>query len=87
MAIFEAGIITKMTENEYEKLGKQKKISAEEEENLISERKTETRRKTKASEDNDKLKPISIKMLQGAFYVLCIGNIFSGKCLQKTLKF
>lgn len=78
MATFEAGIITKMTENEYEKLGKQKEVTTEEEENLVSGSKTEIRRKTKVNEDNDKLKPISIKMLQGAFYLLCVGHIFSG---------
>ncbi|KAJ8912544.1 hypothetical protein NQ315_006615 [Exocentrus adspersus] len=87
MAIFEAGIITKMTENEYEKLGKQKELSTEVEENLESETKTETRRKTKASEDNDKLKPISIKMLQGTFYLLCMGNVFSGLILVSEILF
>lgn len=78
MAIFEAGIITKMTENEYEKLGKQQEITMEVEESLISEVERENRRKTKANEDTDKLKPISIKMLQGPFYLLFLGNAFSG---------
>lgn len=78
MAIFEAGIITKMTENEYEKLGKQKEISAEIETNVIPGAKKENRRTVKASEDNEKLQPISIKMLQGTFYLLSIGSLFSG---------
>nr|XP_008195465.2 PREDICTED: uncharacterized protein LOC658055 isoform X1 [Tribolium castaneum] len=78
MAIFEAGIITKMTENEYEQLGKKKQTTSETEKELIPGVKKENRRVAKVSEDNEKLQPISIKMLQGTFYLLCIGNIFSG---------
>ncbi|XP_074037326.1 ionotropic receptor 40a isoform X2 [Leptinotarsa decemlineata] len=78
MAIFEAGILTKMTENEYEKLGKQKELSSETVENEQKKTSTETRRQTKANEESDKLKPISLKMLQGSFYILCFGNAFSG---------
>ncbi|XP_023310509.1 ionotropic receptor 40a [Anoplophora glabripennis] len=87
MATFEAGIITKMTENEYEKLGKQKEISMEVEENLVSEAERENPRKTKANEDSEKLKPISIKMLQGTFYLLCLGNAFSGLILLAEILF
>lgn len=88
MAIFEAGIITKMTENEYENLGKQKK----EQNNAVPDvelgtSKKQTRRAARASEDNEKLKPISLKMLQGAFYLLCIGNIFSGLILLIEIAF
>lgn len=78
MAIFEAGIITKMTENEYEQLGKKKESNSETEKDLIPGVKKENRRVAKVSEDNEKLQPISLKMLQGTFYLLCIGNIFSG---------
>lgn len=75
MAIFEGGIISKMTENEYENLGKQQKIpDAKIREN---EAKTTAVERVKAAED-DKLKPISLKMLQGSFYILFIGNAFSG---------
>ncbi|KAJ8928413.1 hypothetical protein NQ314_019002, partial [Rhamnusium bicolor] len=81
MAMFEAGIITKMTENEYEKLGKQKELSRELEDSVVPEVKIETRRKGKMNEDNEKLKPISIKMLQGTFYLLCFGSAFSGLIL------
>lgn len=83
MAIFEAGIITKMTENEYKKLGQQKELSTSE--TVGEPAKKETRRQAKASEDNEKLKPISLKMLQGTFYLLCIGNGFSGKLLKLIL--
>lgn len=86
MAIFEAGIMTKMTENEYEKLGKQKQSapSSETENNLIPGVKKENRRAAKVSEDNEKLQPISLKMLQGTFYLLSIGNLFSGRCLNSS---
>lgn len=64
-----------MTENEYENLGKQQKIpDAKIREN---EAKTTAVERVKAAED-DKLKPISLKMLQGSFYILFIGNAFSG---------
>ncbi|XP_044265237.1 uncharacterized protein LOC123011718 [Tribolium madens] len=43
--------------------------------------KKENRRVAKVSEENEKLQPISIKMLQGTFYLLCIGNLFSGLIL------
>jgi hypothetical protein len=81
MAIFEAGIITKMTENEYENLGRQKEVTSESENDLIGGNKKENRRAAKVSEDNEKLQPISLKMLQGTFYLLCMGNIFSGLIL------
>ncbi|KAG5870810.1 hypothetical protein JTB14_005360 [Gonioctena quinquepunctata] len=87
MAIFEAGIITKMTENEYEKLGKQKELSSEIAENVQAETAKDTRRKTKAEEESNKLKPISLKMLQGSFYLLCFGNAFSGMILAAELMF
>ncbi|XP_066259672.1 ionotropic receptor 40a-like isoform X2 [Euwallacea similis] len=81
MANFEAGIITKMTENEYEKLGKQQNIpDAKLRENEATTASIETNKRAKATED-DKLKPISLKMLQGSFYLLFIGNIFSGLIL------
>lgn len=78
MAIFEAGIITKMNENEYEKLGKQKELSSQAAESVSAEIKKDTIRQGKGKESNEKLRPISLKMLQGAFYVLSLGNIFSG---------
>jgi hypothetical protein len=43
MAIFEAGIITKMTENEYENLGRQKEVTSESENDLIGGNKKENR--------------------------------------------
>lgn len=85
MAIFEAGIMDKMTESEYEQLGEQKKHTSQAIENEISSENKETRREAKAKEDSDKLKPINIKMLQGTFYLLCLGNTFSGMFLQHVI--
>lgn len=81
MGIFEAGILTKMTENEYEKLGKQQQvdITSETDKAVVPGAKKETRRAAKATEDSEKLRPISLKMLQGAFYLLFIGHAVSGK--------
>lgn len=79
MAMFEAGIITKMTENEYEKLGKQKELSSQVAESVGAEAQQDNIRPGKGKENNDKLKPISLKMLQGAFYLLTSGYIFSGQ--------
>lgn len=81
MAIFEAGIISKMNENEYEKLGKQKELSHDTAESVDVQTKKNNVRQGKGKENNDKLKPVSLKMLQGAFYVLLVGNIFSGICI------
>lgn len=85
MEIFEAGILTKMTENEYEKLGKQQQvdITSETDKAVVPGAKKETRRAAKATEDSEKLRPISLKMLQGAFYLLLIGHAASGKIFQK----
>lgn len=88
LAIFEAGIITKMTENEYEKLGKQKVMSdVEIHENDVPTTKTETKRAAKVNEDNEKLKPIRLKMVQGTFYILFIGNVFSALILLAEIGF
>lgn len=84
MSIFEAGILTKMTENEYEKLGKQQQaeVYAETDKAIVPEVKKESRKVAKAKEGNEKLQPISFKMLQGAFYLLLIGHALSGYIIQ-----
>lgn len=81
MAIFEAGILTKMTEDEYEKLGKQQIIEKNLEggDNSPSIAEKENRKIVEAVESRQKLKAINIRMLQGAFYVLFIGHIVAGK--------
>lgn len=82
MAIFEAGILSKMTESEYEKLGKQQlKESENIAKNLDPSIKKTTRKIAKIVESNDKLKAINIEMLQGAFYLLLIGYFVAGKPL------
>ena len=75
MTLFEAGILTKMTENEYEKL-----VNSQ---NLLSESNDDTDTLNTASSEN--LKPLPIKVLQGAFYCLLFGICFGGN-LQKVAK-
>ncbi|CAH1995196.1 unnamed protein product [Acanthoscelides obtectus] len=87
MAIFEGGIITKMTEDEYKKLGKEKEVSSEDADVFAPDAKKDSRRQTKMVEDSEKLKPLSLKMLQGAFYLLCIGNATSGIILLIEILF
>lgn len=43
-------------------------------------------RAMKSAEENEKLKPISLKMLQGAFYVIIIGHGLAGDILNKDLR-
>lgn len=78
MAIFEAGILTKMTENEYEKLEKQKPDIATTD--TISTK--ENRNSIKATEENERLEPINLRMIQGAFYLLLIGYGISSICFK-----
>nr|CAI5830600.1 unnamed protein product [Callosobruchus analis] len=87
MAIFEGGIITKMTEDEYKKLGKEKEMSSEGADVFTPDKKKDSRKQIKVAEDSEKLKPISLKMLQGAFYLLCIGNAISGIVLVIEILF
>lgn len=88
MAVFEAGILTKMTENEYEKLGKQQVESTENiDEDLLPQAQKESRKTAKVNEDNLKLKPINIKMLQGAFYLLFIGYAIAGVDLSPLISY
>lgn len=63
-----------MTMDEYEKLGKQY-VNSE----SINDKDTEGFTFYDDIEENDKLEPISVKMLQGAFYVIIIGQTLSGK--------
>ncbi|CAH1142306.1 unnamed protein product, partial [Phyllotreta striolata] len=87
MAIFEAGIITKMTEKEFEKLGKEKALSsAEIAETVAKDTSKDLQRQIKLKEPR-KLKPISLKMLQGAFYLICFGNVFSGLILMGEIAY
>ena len=75
MTLFEVGILSKMTEDEYEKLGKQLTIgeSATTKQTLTIGHEIE-----KVVDNQRESKPINIKMLQGAFYVIFIGYSLSG---------
>lgn len=70
MQLFEAGILTKITEEEYQKLEEKKRTQLEEVVD-VAEGKEQV-------ENESKLKPMSMKALQGAFIVLIIGNCLAG---------
>nr|XP_022911121.1 ionotropic receptor 40a-like [Onthophagus taurus] len=72
MAVFEAGILTKLTQDEYEKLGKQHFES-----HLKKELQLNDDNSVGKKENSLKLKAINIKMLQGAFYLLFIGHFIT----------
>lgn len=90
MAVFEAGILTKMTENEYEMLGKKQveedeTVSIDPGKSAGSNPEPSKEKIAKANDDNDRLRPINIKMLQGAFYVVIIGHFLAGNCVFHRL--
>lgn len=87
MGIFESGILTKMTEDEYENLGKQQVASAESAPppppgppgSSPSEEEDDDQQLNKKQDDgSQRLQPLNIRMLQGAFYLLGIGHLISG---------
>ncbi|KAE8573229.1 Ionotropic receptor 40a, partial [Halyomorpha halys] len=69
MQLFEAGILTKITEDEYQKLG-ELGATVSEKENT----KDNNIERNHQKEDDKKLRTMSMKMLQGAFYVLLSGH-------------
>ncbi|KAK5647663.1 hypothetical protein RI129_002555 [Pyrocoelia pectoralis] len=81
MAIFEAGILTKMTESEYENLGKRQKSDVSSGIESDSQKKPNNENDP-LDEKDEKLQPINIKMLQGAFYLLFMGCGFSALVLM-----
>ncbi|XP_059621792.1 ionotropic receptor 40a-like [Phlebotomus argentipes] len=72
--LFEGGILDRMTNEEYENLFDSKKLTTPNEE--IDKT---TQKSTKDVPQEERiLKPVSLKLLQGAFYTLLIGYILSG---------
>lgn len=72
MRLFEGGIYSKITEEEYQKLRQNQAGVLGPESKTVSEG-------TNDNEENDThLKAMSMKTLQGAFYVLIIGHLLSG---------
>lgn len=74
MQLFEAGILTKITEDEYQKLG-ELGATVSEKENT----KDNNIERNHQREDDKQLRTMSMKMLQGAFYVLLSGHALAGK--------
>lgn len=85
MRLFEGGILEKITNDEYEKMFQRMKVDLEvddiktqqeQEESKLGGRKSGN---TKAKINSEQeLGAINLGMLQGAFYVLCIGHSFAG---------
>ncbi len=71
MRLFEGGIYSKMTEDEYQKLRQNQDGNTEN--RIVSEGANDQ------EEGHAHLKATSMKTLQGAFYVLIIGYILSSK--------
>lgn len=86
MGIFEGGILTKMTEDEYELLGRSQTVAAEDPTtglepgntpNAINTDKNK-HKASQATDDNEGIRPISIKTVQGAFIVVLMGHSCAG---------
>lgn len=74
-----------MTQNEYEKLGKQKRDISSENEKVTTQRNQKyNKRLLEVNEDDDNLQPITIKMVQGAFYLLAVGYSISGEFFSRN---
>lgn len=71
MKLFEAGIYSKITQDEYQKL-REKQSNGEINEEDRSEDGVST------GEDDTELKAMSMSLLQGAFYLLITGHFLSG---------
>lgn len=71
MRLFEGGIYSKITEEEYQKLRQRQAGSTDNK--MVSEGANEV------EENESRLKAMSMKTLQGAFYILIIGHITSGE--------
>lgn len=100
MQLFEAGILTKMTEEEYEKLGKKQRLESDQNSEIeqnekvdsiekannnpsestpsVGTAKTSVKQTAAVIEEERRSEPISLDMLQGAFYILIVGYIASG---------
>lgn len=88
MRLFEAGIVEKITIAEYEQMfGRQKGGVSHAEETVRTVKSTNSECDTdgtgsgkRKTDSNDKLQPMNLRMLQGAFLVLACGHLLGGKC-------
>ena len=79
MRLFEGGIYAKITDDEYQKLRWKQAVTTVSDTKIVSEG-------TNDVEENDThLRAMSMKTLQGAFYVLIIGYLSSGNLKQPDL--
>ncbi|CAO1422930.1 unnamed protein product [Diamesa serratosioi] len=85
MWLFEGGILEKITNDEYEKMFQQMKVDTEVDDIKTQQEQEEMKLgggksgNTKAKINSEQeLGAINLGMLQGAFYVLCIGHLVAG---------
>ncbi|XP_049548067.1 ionotropic receptor 40a [Anopheles darlingi] len=88
MRLFEAGIIEKITIAEYERMfGRQNDVVSHSEETIRSTKSTNSECEIDGTgskrkyDPNEKLQPMNLRMLQGAFLVLACGHSLGGFCL------
>lgn len=79
MRLFEAGILTKITEDEYEKLGEKKRMEAQNNQQSQEVASTSVAEGNEKQEEDGKLQPMSLKALQGGFFILLIGYCTAGE--------
>ncbi|XP_046658718.1 ionotropic receptor 40a-like isoform X2 [Homalodisca vitripennis] len=85
MRLFEAGILTKITEEEYQNLGEKKWRESRRTQQEKEELSTSVAEGDDKLEEDDKLRPMSIKALQGGFFILMIGHCAAGILLLLEL--
>lgn len=81
MRLFEGGILSKITEEEYQKLND--KLMGSEKDDATSVAVEPVLEGPEPRQDDDEKQltiAMSMKTLQGAFYVLAIGSLMAGTC-------
>lgn len=78
MRLFESGILSKITEEEYQKLNDKLMGSKKDDETSVAVEVLEGFEPRQDDDDKQLTIAMSMKSLQGAFYVLAIGSILAG---------
>lgn len=78
MRLFEGGILSKITEEEYQKLNDKLMGSKKHDATLVIEPVLEGSEPRQVDEDKQPTIAMSMKTLQGAFFVLAIGSMIAG---------
>lgn len=90
MRLFEAGIIGKITVAEYERMFGSKSGGQFADETVESTKSDDgvdaTGKAKKSAESSEKLQPMNLRMLQGAFLALGFGHSVGGKCYDMVFE-